>query len=89
MVFADVHDDILIEQVDAIDVPESSETSSDASSEAGHSESELISPTSTTGTSIASFHRERYHRPAYLDPANFLDGPLSDVPTTCVFSVPL
>lgn len=80
MVFADVNDDILIESLDSIVTSEGS----DASSDAGFSDSELVSPASTTGTSIASFPRERYRRPAYLDPSNFREGPLSDVPTTYV-----
>lgn len=60
-----------------------SNTVSVASSVSGLSDSQPSSP-STTGTSIAELPRETYQRPAYLDPTNFLEGPLSDKPTTYV-----
>lgn len=60
---------------------DNSAATSAASSVLGLSDSEPSSP-NTLGTSIASLPRETYQRPAYLDPANFLEGPLSDKPTT-------
>lgn len=68
----------------AIDLLDSTATSA-ASSVFERSDSVPASPdTRETSLAPSPTPREAYERPKYLDPSNFVEGPLSDVPAVYV-----